>query len=223
MSDDTVAVFCGNFEYDARAREIERLFEIYGPIDRVEMKTGFAFVYMKDRRDAEDAIRRLDGREFGGKRRILRVEFAKAKTESRRRASTPSNTLFVVNFDSRTTRERDLEDHFEKYGHLLRVNIRRNYAFVQYETVEEATEALKQTDGINFMGRPLTVEYCINDEKKARRSPPPYRRPSPPRFRNSPRGSPVYRRYRSRSRSGTRSPSPFRRSRTRTFSPEPRY
>ena len=33
-------VFCGNFEYDARAREIERLFEIYGPIDRVEMKTG---------------------------------------------------------------------------------------------------------------------------------------------------------------------------------------
>ena len=142
-----VQVFCGNFEYDARAREIERLFEIYGPIDRVEMKTGetfflsstrrspsinrdmnpfsfththsltvhnprsvllsihalnqsinhttlafksilfpvtkgqvycqqwtmscisvfiavvtgFAFVYMKDRRDAEDAIRRLDG------------------------------------------------------------------------------------------------------------------------------------------------------------------
>ena len=81
------------------------------------------------------------------------------------------------------TRERDLEDHFEKYGRLLRVNIRRNYAFVQYETVEEATEALKHTDGINFMGRPLTVEYCINDEKKARRSPPPYRRPSPPRFK----------------------------------------
>jgi len=178
-------------------------------------------------------------REFGGKRRILRVEFAKAKTESRRRATTPSNTLFVVNFDSRTTRERDLEDHFEKYGRLLRVNIRRNYAFVQYETVEEASEALKQTDGVSFMGRPLTVEYCINDEKKGRRSPPPYRRSSPPRIRytlpafrslknspscrSSPRGSPVYRRYRSRSRSVSRSPSPIRRTRSRTFSPEQRY
>ena len=41
-----VQVFCGNFEYDARAREIERLFEIYGPIDRVEMKTGETFILL---------------------------------------------------------------------------------------------------------------------------------------------------------------------------------
>lgn len=122
-------------------------------------------------------------REFGEKKRHLRVEFAKARAGSRRRASTPSNTLFVVNFDSRTTRERDLEDHFEQYGRLLRVNIRRNYAFVQYETVEEATEALNKTHGYNFIGRPLTVEYCINDEKKAHRSSPSYRRSSPPRQR----------------------------------------
>ena len=33
-------VFCGNFEYDASVREIERLFERYGPLDRVDMKTG---------------------------------------------------------------------------------------------------------------------------------------------------------------------------------------
>eukprot|EP00210_Caulerpa_lentillifera_P002214 g2128.t1 len=176
---------------------------------------GFAFVYMKDKRDAEDAIRRLDGREFGEKKRHLRVEFAKARAGSRRRASTPSNTLFVVNFDSRTTRERDLEDHFEQYGRLLRVNIRRNYAFVQYETVEEATEALNKTHGYNFIGRPLTVEYCINDEKKSHRSSPSYRRPSPPRPRNSPRGSPVYKKYRSRSPIGSRS-------RSRTYSPNSR-
>ena len=35
-------VFCGNFEYDANVREIERLFERYGRLDRVEMKTGMA-------------------------------------------------------------------------------------------------------------------------------------------------------------------------------------
>jgi len=33
-------VFCGNFEYDARQSEIERLFERFGKIDRVDMKTG---------------------------------------------------------------------------------------------------------------------------------------------------------------------------------------
>lgn len=35
-------VFCGNFEYDASVREIERLFDRYGPLDRVDMKTGEA-------------------------------------------------------------------------------------------------------------------------------------------------------------------------------------
>lgn len=39
--------------------------------------TGFAFVYMEDERDAEDAIRRLDRTEFGRKGRRLRVEWTK--------------------------------------------------------------------------------------------------------------------------------------------------
>lgn len=33
-------VYCGNFEYDARQSEIERLFTAYGRVDRVDMKTG---------------------------------------------------------------------------------------------------------------------------------------------------------------------------------------
>jgi arginine/serine-rich splicing factor 4/5/6 len=33
-------VFCGNFEYDARSSEIERLFVRYGKVDRVDMKSG---------------------------------------------------------------------------------------------------------------------------------------------------------------------------------------
>ncbi len=38
---------------------------------------GFAFIYMEDERDAEDAIRRLDRTEFGRKGRRLRVEWTK--------------------------------------------------------------------------------------------------------------------------------------------------
>ena len=30
----------GNFEYDAHPREVERLFDKYGPLERVDMKTG---------------------------------------------------------------------------------------------------------------------------------------------------------------------------------------
>jgi len=33
-------LFCGNFEYDARQSEIERLFDRYGRIARIDMKMG---------------------------------------------------------------------------------------------------------------------------------------------------------------------------------------
>jgi arginine/serine-rich splicing factor 4/5/6 len=40
---------------------------------------GFAFIYMDDDRDADDAIRALDNYEFGRQRRRLRVEWAKVE------------------------------------------------------------------------------------------------------------------------------------------------
>ncbi len=36
-------IYCGNFDYDATAREVEKLFEKFGDVERVDMKTGAAF------------------------------------------------------------------------------------------------------------------------------------------------------------------------------------
>ena len=44
------------------------------------------------------------------------------------------------------TRSRDLERHFEPYGKIVQVRIRKNFAFIQYETQEEATKALESTN-----------------------------------------------------------------------------
>ena len=40
LSAQSLCVQVGNFEYDASVREVERLFERFGKLDRVEMKTG---------------------------------------------------------------------------------------------------------------------------------------------------------------------------------------
>ena len=39
-STTTAAVYVGNYEYDASERELERMFEKYGEVDRVEYKSG---------------------------------------------------------------------------------------------------------------------------------------------------------------------------------------
>lgn len=38
-------IFCGNFDYDARQSDLERLFRRYGKVDRVDMKTGMLFLF----------------------------------------------------------------------------------------------------------------------------------------------------------------------------------
>ncbi|KIZ01586.1 Arginine/serine-rich-splicing factor RSP31 [Monoraphidium neglectum] len=134
MGDNKQPIYVGNFEYDASERDVLRLLEKYGPVDRIDMKTGFAFCYMRNKRDADEAIQDLDRREWGYRRpRPLKVQWAK-KVEEAKEHQTPSKTLFVVNFDVMRTTIRDVEDHFYKYGRLRRVDIKRNYAFVEFET-----------------------------------------------------------------------------------------
>ncbi|GFZ15304.1 arginine/serine-rich splicing factor 35 [Actinidia rufa] len=169
-------IFCGNFDYDARQSDLERLFKKYGKVDRVDMKSGFAFVYMDDERDAEDAIRGLDRMDFGRKGRRLRVEWTNQERGPRRPESTkksstntrPSKTLFVINFDPYNTRTRDLERHFDPYGKILNVRIRRNFAFIQYESQEDAIKALDATNMSKLMDRIISVEYAIKDDDDRR-------------------------------------------------------
>ncbi|XP_057720683.1 serine/arginine-rich splicing factor RS31 isoform X1 [Arachis stenosperma] len=172
---------------------------------------GFAFVYFEDERDAEDAVRALDNFPFGYEKRRLSVEWARGERGRHRDGSRsnqrPTKTLFVINFDPIRTRVRDIERHFEPYGKVLHVRIRRNFAFVQFETQEDATKALECTHMSKILDRVVSVEYALrdDDEKGDRyydsprrggygRSPSPgyRRRPSPDYGR--PR-SPVYDRY----------------------------
>ena len=64
---------------DASKREVEDLFDRFGKIRYLEVKhverpPGFAFLEYEDARDAEDAVRKLNGSKFD--REYLRGEFA---------------------------------------------------------------------------------------------------------------------------------------------------
>ncbi|CAM0870904.1 unnamed protein product [Alopecurus aequalis] len=167
-------VFCGNFDFDARQSDLEHLFSKYGPIRRIDMKSGYAFIYFEDERDAEDAIRKLDNADFGHSRRRLSVEWSRqeepvAKNRDRPTGDAkPTKTLFVINFDPLRTKIRDIEKHFEPYGKISNIRIRKNFAFVRYETVEEASAAVKKTDKSTILDRVVTVEFAFRDDDNER-------------------------------------------------------
>ena len=69
---------------------------------------------MRSSHDGDAAIRDLDRREWGYKRRPLRVEWAQKSEDPKGKQQAPSTTLFVVNFDVLRVRPRDLETYFDR-------------------------------------------------------------------------------------------------------------
>ncbi|XP_033226996.1 RNA-binding protein 1 isoform X5 [Belonocnema kinseyi] len=74
-------VYVGNLGSSASKHEIESAFSKYGPLRNVWVARnppGFAFVEFEDPRDAEDAVRGLDGTRCCGTR--VRVEMSSGRS-----------------------------------------------------------------------------------------------------------------------------------------------
>ncbi|KAJ3602441.1 hypothetical protein NHX12_030196 [Muraenolepis orangiensis] len=84
-------VYVGNLGSNGNKTELERSFGYYGPLRSVWVARnppGFAFVEFEDARDANDAVRELDGRSLCGSR--VRVELSSGEKRSRNRGPPPS-------------------------------------------------------------------------------------------------------------------------------------
>ncbi|XP_019874527.1 serine/arginine-rich splicing factor 7 isoform X2 [Aethina tumida] len=83
-------VYVGDLGNSASKQELEDAFRYYGPLRNVWVARnppGFAFVEFEDARDAEDAVRGLDGRTICGRR--ARVEMSNGKSGSGRYRGPP--------------------------------------------------------------------------------------------------------------------------------------
>ncbi|RXN26344.1 transformer-2 -like protein [Labeo rohita] len=149
------------------------------------------------------------------------------------RANPDPNTCLGVFGLSLYTTERDLREVFSRYGPLAGVNVvydqrtgrSRGFAFVYFEHIDDAKEAMERANGMELDGRRIRVDYSIT---KRPHTPTPgiymgrptqrdsyydrgydrYDRYDEYDYRYSRRRSPspYYSRYRSRSRSRSYSP-----------------
>eukprot|EP00455_Lapot_gusevi_P054239 TRINITY_DN864_c0_g6_i1.p1 TRINITY_DN864_c0_g6~~TRINITY_DN864_c0_g6_i1.p1 ORF type:complete len:226 (+),score=45.31 TRINITY_DN864_c0_g6_i1:60-680(+) len=82
-SSDGAKVFIGGLDERARKEDVEDFFSKHGRLTSVwvaRKPPGFAFAFFEDPRDAEDAIRDLDGKELLGK--VVRVESSNGRRRS---------------------------------------------------------------------------------------------------------------------------------------------
>ncbi|XP_054766524.1 serine/arginine-rich splicing factor 10-like [Lytechinus pictus] len=140
---------------------------------------------------------------------------------SSRYGSRPPNTSLYVRNLPDDVRTEDMRSLFGKFGPISDIYIPldyytrepRGFAYVQFEDIRDAEDAMYDLDRYRFYGRELEIQYAEGDRK------------TPTQMRGKERGGYRPSRYRSRSRSPrrrrSRSRSPRRR-RSRSASPRKR-
>ncbi|EOA29622.1 hypothetical protein CARUB_v10014335mg [Capsella rubella] len=88
-----------------------------------------------------------------------------------------SSRLYVGHLSSRT-RERDLERLFSKYGRIRDLDMKRDYAFIDFSDPRDADDARYRLDGRDFDGSRIIVEFAKGTPRGSRdfsssRGPPP--------------------------------------------------
>lgn len=199
---------------------------------------------------------RSRGYRGGGRRDHSRSPMSsRRRHQGTRENPLPTRCLGVFGLSLYTT-EKELEKEFGRFGNLERVQVvldghsgrSRGFAFIYFDSVDEAEEAREKMNGIELDGKKIRVDYSIT---KRAHTPTPgmymgrptaasrrersrdrsrdrdyrgdyYRRSPSPAYRRRRSPSPYYRDSRRSYRSRSRSYSPRRRGyspRRRSFSP----
>lgn len=178
-------LFVGNLPYDADGHKLAELFNQVGTVDLAEViynretdqSRGFGFVTMKTVEDAEKAVDKLNGYDFGG--RLLTVNKAAPRGSRPERAprsfdAQPAFRVYVGNlpwdFDNS-----QLEQVFSEHGKVVSARVvydretgrSRGFGFVTMSDEAELNDAIAALDGQSLGGRTIRVNVA---EDRPRRS-----------------------------------------------------
>ena len=67
--------------------------------------------------------------------------------------------IFVAKLTS-GVREKDLDYEFRRFGSIKNVQLKRGYAFIEYEDYKDAEDAIKEMDGKRFEGQRIVVQHA---------------------------------------------------------------
>ena len=69
--------------------------------------------------------------------------------------------IFVAKLSS-NIREKDIDYEFRRFGSIKNIQVKRGYAFIEYEDYKDAEDAVKEMDGRRFEGQKIVVQSASN-------------------------------------------------------------
>lgn len=145
-------IYVGRLNGTVKRKELVEMFVKYGDIVDILMKEDFAFVEYIKPEAAQQAIKELNGRHIGSARIV--VEEARPRIEE----GGLSIPRIYVGHLSNSVKKSDLYFLFSKYGDIVELMMKDDFAFVEYSNVQSAYRALTELNGVRLGGTKLQIE-----------------------------------------------------------------
>lgn len=135
------------------------------------LSMGFGFVEFKTKEDANTAIKTMDGYVLDGHKLQLKLsnrQGGSGKNEAKTKSS-KSSKIIIKNLPFEATRK-DIVELFGAFGQIKSARVpkkfdrsARGFAFVEFNLLKEAENAIDQLQGVHLLGRRLVMQYAEQD------------------------------------------------------------
>ncbi|KAI1071098.1 hypothetical protein LB507_009676 [Fusarium sp. FIESC RH6] len=173
-----LTVYVTNYPPAADQNYIRDLFKDCGeilsirwPSLKVNTHRRFCYVSFQDQEASAKAVK-LDGTVLEKTFKLVVKYSDPGHKKAREGALAEGREIHINNLD-RSTNEKELKDVFSKYGKITRVNIpltlagkNKGFAFMDFETKEEAAKAVAEMNNTNLKGHVLAV--ALSKESKVK-------------------------------------------------------
>ena len=183
----TVSIFVKNLNFATTALQLTELFNPLAGFVVATIKTkpdpknsggvlsmGFGFVEFRTKEQANAAISALDGHVLEGHKLQLKLSHRQGGSSAGSKTSkSGSNKIIIKNLPFEATRK-DILELFGAFGQLKSVRVpkkfdksARGFAFVEFNLLKEAENAMNQLEGVHLLGRRLVMQYAEQDSESA--------------------------------------------------------
>lgn len=178
-------LFIGNLPFETTDGELRDMFSAHGSVDMVTIPKnrdtgsprGFAFVDMSTEAEVDAAVAALHETEIGGRKIRVQKSLPKDEAQKQQRKFAPkqdenAQKIYVGNLPYDVDLE-DVKAIYAKFGEIKdaflpmdrKMNRPRGFAFITLDK-EVAEKAIEETNGMDFMGRGLTVSMPLPPGEK---------------------------------------------------------
>uniref|UniRef100_A0A8C2ANN3 Nucleolin n=1 Tax=Cyprinus carpio TaxID=7962 RepID=A0A8C2ANN3_CYPCA len=165
-------LFVKNLPYSITQEELQEVFEqatdIRIPMGSNGSSRGIAYLEFKSEAIAEKTMEEAQGSDVQG--RSIIIDFTGEKSRQGSRTVGQANKILVVNNLSFSANEESLQSVFEK---AVSIRVPQNngrpkgFAFLEFESVEDAKEALENCNNTEIEGRSIRLEFSQNDRDRS--------------------------------------------------------